>query len=90
MRVTPKVKQILSWYEGESPGVKANIARLLMEGRLAGSGKLVILQAYALPDHPDEFDVQAPAAPPTRRCSASSAPIRGRSTSRPPCWWCLG
>ena len=43
MRVTPKVKQILSWYEGESPGVKANIARLLMEGRLAGSGKLVIL-----------------------------------------------
>lgn len=43
MRVTPKVKQILSWYEGESPGVKANIARLLMEGRLAGTGKLVIL-----------------------------------------------
>jgi class I fructose-bisphosphate aldolase len=43
MRVTPKVKQILSWYEGESPGVKANLARLLMEGRLSGSGKLVIL-----------------------------------------------
>ena len=43
MRVTPKVKEILSWYEGESPGVKANLARLLMEGRLSGSGKLVIL-----------------------------------------------
>lgn len=43
MRVTPKVKEILSWYEGESPGVKASLARLLMEGRLGGSGKLVIL-----------------------------------------------
>jgi class I fructose-bisphosphate aldolase len=43
MRATAKVKEILSWYEGESPGVKANLVRLLMEGRLAGSGKLVIL-----------------------------------------------
>ena len=43
MRVTPKVKEILSWYEGENPGVKGNLARLLMEGRLAGTGKLVIL-----------------------------------------------
>ena len=43
MQMTPKVKEILSWYEGECPGVKANLARLLMQGRLAGSGKLVIL-----------------------------------------------
>lgn len=43
MRVTPKVKEILSWYEGENAGVKGNLARLLMEGRLAGTGKLVIL-----------------------------------------------
>jgi fructose-bisphosphate aldolase, class I len=43
MRITPKVKEILSWYEGETPGVKANLVRLLMNGRLAGSGKLVIL-----------------------------------------------
>ena len=43
MRVTPKVKEILSWYEGENPGVKTNLARLLMHGRLAGTGKLVIL-----------------------------------------------
>lgn len=43
MQITPKVKEILSWYEGESPGVKGNLARLLMHGRLAGSGKLVIL-----------------------------------------------
>jgi class I fructose-bisphosphate aldolase len=43
MRTTAKVKEILSWYEGESPGVKANLVRILMEGKLAGSGKLVIL-----------------------------------------------
>ena len=43
MQLTPKVKEILSWYEGENPGVKANLARLLMHGRLGGTGKLVIL-----------------------------------------------
>jgi fructose-bisphosphate aldolase, class I len=43
MQITPKVKEILSWYEGESPGVKGSLVRLLMHGRLAGSGKLVIL-----------------------------------------------
>lgn len=43
MRVTPEVKKILSWYEGESPGVKTNLARILMQGKLAGTGKVVIL-----------------------------------------------
>jgi class I fructose-bisphosphate aldolase len=43
MQFTPKVKETLSWYEGENPGVKTNLARLLTHGRLAGSGKLVIL-----------------------------------------------
>lgn len=43
MQVTSKVKEILSWYEGESPGVKTNLVRLLMQGRLAGTGRLVIL-----------------------------------------------
>ncbi len=43
MRVSPKVKEILSWYESENPGVKTNLARLLMHGRLGGTGKLVIL-----------------------------------------------
>src|SRR5262249_26608372 len=43
MRVTSKVKEILGWYEGEYPGVKANLVRLLMNGKLAGTGKLVIL-----------------------------------------------
>ena len=43
MRVTDTVRTILSGYESESPGVKANLARILMQGRLGGSGKLVIL-----------------------------------------------
>lgn len=43
MRLTRRVKDILGWYEGEYPGVKTNLARLLMNGRLAGTGKLVIL-----------------------------------------------
>src|SRR5579859_5406694 len=43
MRVTQKVKKILDWYEGDSPGVKANLARILCTGRLGGTGKVVIL-----------------------------------------------
>jgi class I fructose-bisphosphate aldolase len=37
------VKEILDNYRGENPGVRANLYRLLMTGRLAGTGKLVIL-----------------------------------------------
>ena len=43
MRSTPIVQKILSNYEGEAPGVKANLARMLMEGRLGGTGKMIIL-----------------------------------------------
>ncbi len=43
MRVSRKVKEILSWYESENPGVKTNLVRLLSHGRLGGTGKLVIL-----------------------------------------------
>jgi fructose-bisphosphate aldolase, class I len=42
-RVTDRVREILSWYESDNPGTKANIARLLTHGYLAGTGKLVIL-----------------------------------------------
>lgn len=42
-RNTQRVKEILSWYESDNPGSKTNIARLLNHGRLAGTGKLVIL-----------------------------------------------
>ena len=43
MRLTQKVKKILSYYESDSPGTKANLARILMNGKLGGTGKLVIL-----------------------------------------------
>ena len=42
-RNSEPVREILSWYESDSPGTKTNIARLLNHGRLAGTGKLVIL-----------------------------------------------
>ena len=43
MRITQRVKKILDRYESDNPGTKANLARILMEGKLGGSGKLVIL-----------------------------------------------
>ncbi len=43
MRITQKVRSILGNYESDCPGTKANLARILMHGRLGGSGRLVIL-----------------------------------------------
>jgi len=43
MKLTPQVKQILSNYESDNAGTKGNLARILMEGRLGGTGKLIIL-----------------------------------------------
>ena len=43
MRATKIVQKILANYEGETPGVKANLCRILMEGKLGGTGKLIIL-----------------------------------------------
>ena len=40
---TARVKEILSWYGSDNPGVKANLARLMNTGVLAGTGKFVIL-----------------------------------------------
>ncbi len=41
--VSPRVREILSYYPSESPGVQASLARLLGHGRLGGTGRLVIL-----------------------------------------------
>jgi len=43
MTITPAVKAILDKYESDNPGVKGNLARILMNGRLGGTGKLIIL-----------------------------------------------
>jgi class I fructose-bisphosphate aldolase len=41
--MTERVRQILSCYESENPGVKASLARMLNHGTLAGTGRMVIL-----------------------------------------------
>lgn len=43
MTMTDTVRRILANYEGETPGVKAQLARMLMTGKLAGTGKMIIL-----------------------------------------------
>ena len=43
MKITGNIKKVLNNYESDNPGVKANLARILMSGKLAGTGKLVIL-----------------------------------------------
>jgi len=65
MRVTQKVKKILSWYESDNPGTKANLAKMMMTGKLAGTGKMVILPvdqgfehgpARSFAANPDAYD----------------------------------
>ncbi len=43
METTSRVREILSWYPSDNPGTLANLHRLLMTGKLAGTGQLVIL-----------------------------------------------
>jgi len=43
MKATRTVQKILANYEGETPGVKANLCRMLMNGKLGGTGKMIIL-----------------------------------------------
>ena len=63
--MTPRVREILSWYGAENIGVLTNMARLLNHGKLAGTGKLVILPvdqgfehgpARTFAKNPDGFD----------------------------------
>ena len=43
MKISRTVRAILARYEGDAPGVKARLAQILMHGRLAGTGRMVIL-----------------------------------------------
>ena len=43
MKLTRRVKSILANYESDNPGTKANLARILMQGKLGGTGHVVIL-----------------------------------------------
>ena len=43
MALSRRVKEILSWYQSDTPGVRANLVRLMNTGTLKGTGKFVIL-----------------------------------------------
>ncbi len=63
--MTPRVREILSWYGAENIGVLTNLARLMNTGKLAGTGKMVILPvdqgfehgpARSFAKNPDGYD----------------------------------
>ena len=65
MNTTRIVKNILNNYESDNPGTKSNLVRILMHGKLSGTGKLVILpvdQGYehgparSFAPNPDAYD----------------------------------
>ncbi len=64
--MTPIVRQMLAKYESDNPGTKANLARILMHGRLGGTGKLIILPVDQGFEHGParSFSVNAPAYDP--------------------------
>ena len=66
MKMTATVKKILANYESDNPGTKANLARILMQGKLGGTGKLIILPVDQGFEHGParSFSVNAPAYDP--------------------------
>ena len=65
MRATRAVQNILKNYEADCPGVKANLCRILMNGKLGGTGKMIILPvdqgfehgpARSFAPNPDAYD----------------------------------
>jgi fructose-bisphosphate aldolase, class I len=63
--MTPRVREILSWYGSDNPGTLTHLARFLNHGRLAGTGKMVILPvdqgfehgpARSFAKNPDGYD----------------------------------
>jgi len=65
MTAPDRLRQILSWYASDNPGVKTNLHRLMSTGTLAGTGKFVILPvdqgfehgpARSFAPNPDAYD----------------------------------
>ena len=83
--MTPRVREILSWYGSDNPGVLNNMARVLNQGRLGGSGKLVILPvdqgfehgpARSFAKNPDGYDPYYHATLAVESgCNAYAAPL---------------
>jgi class I fructose-bisphosphate aldolase len=80
-----RVSEILSWYGAENPGTLTNLARMLNHGRLAGTGKFVILPVDQGFEHGParSFAVNPPAYDPRFHfelaieagCNAFAAPL---------------
>lgn len=83
--MTQRVKEILSWYGSDNPGTLTNLARLLNHGKLAGTGKLVILPVDQGFEHGParSFGINPPAYDPRYHfelaieagCNAYAAPL---------------
>lgn len=83
--MSPRVREILSWYGSDSPGTLTNLARLLNHGRLGGTGRMVILPVDQGFEHgPGRSFAMNPAAYDPRYhfefaiesgCSAYAAPL---------------
>lgn len=63
--MSPRVREVLSWYGADNIGVLTNLARILNQGRLKGTGKLVLLSVDHGVEHgparsfskiPDSYD----------------------------------
>src|SRR6186713_1073984 len=82
---TARVKEILSWYAGENPGVLTNLARMMNTGKLAGTGRFVILPvdqgfehgpARSFAPNPAGYDPEYhPALALESGCNAYAAPL---------------
>ena len=80
-----RVREILGWYGSDNPGTLTNLARLLGAGRLAGTGRLVILPVDQGFEHGPgrSFGMNPPAYDPRYHfrlaigagCSAFAAPL---------------
>ncbi len=80
-----RVREILSWYASDNPGTLTNLARLLTHGKLAGTGRLVILPVDQGFEHGParSFAVNPPAYDPSYHfrlaidagCNAYAAPL---------------
>jgi len=83
--MTERVREILSWYGSDNPGTVTNLARLLNAGKLAGTGRLLILPVDQGFEHGParSFAVNPPAYDPLYHfrlaveagCSAYAAPL---------------
>ena len=83
--MTKRVREILSWYDSENAGVRSNLTRMMNHGKLAGTGKFVILPVDQGFEHGParSFAINPPAYDPRYHfqlaldagCNAYAAPL---------------